>query len=104
MKMPRPRNYTDGMVATLRKAAPLNWAKAKELSVSLNRSPKSIVAKAKNAGIPYESMPRRKTQGDVVTKADLVSEIKRALATDDSLEGLELAKAQALINLLKAIP
>ena len=96
-------NYTEAQVKALRDASPVTLAVAKQFATDWNKSVKSIVSKSVSMGA-YKAAERAERKGAKPTKADLVSEIKRALATDDSLEGLELAKAQALINLLKAIP
>ena len=50
-------NYTEAMVATLKTNAPIDFDKAQALGKKMNRSTKSIIAKAKREGIEYISKP-----------------------------------------------
>ena len=50
-------NYTPEMVAILKAHAPLDFAKAQALALSLDRNVRSIIAKAKREGIEYISKP-----------------------------------------------
>ena len=46
-------NYTPEMVAILEQNAPIDYAKAQELSTQLDRGVRSIIAKCKREGIEY---------------------------------------------------
>ena len=95
-------NYTEAMVATLKTSAPLNFDKAQALGKKMNRSTKSIIAKAKREGIEYISKPAPARKKSAPTKADIVSAICKGLDLDD-LNGLEKATGSALSKLLSAI-
>ena len=95
-------NYTAEMVAQLEQNAPLDFAKAQALGKEMNRSVKSIIAKAKREGIEYISKPAPARKKSAPTKADLVSAICKAVDLDDC-QGLEKATGLALSNLLSAI-
>ena len=58
-------NYTAEMVALLEQNAPLDFDKAQAIGKEINRSVKSVIAKAKREGIEYISKPapaRKKNQ------------------------------------------
>ena len=95
-------NYTAEMVAQLEQNAPLDFDKAQALGKEMNRSVKSIIAKAKREGIEYISKPAPARKKSAPTKADLVSAICKAVDLD-SCNGLEKATGLALSNLLSAI-
>ena len=50
-------NYTAEMVALLEQNAPLDFDKAQAIGKEINRSVKSVIAKAKREGIEYISKP-----------------------------------------------
>ena len=50
-------NYTPEMVAVLKAAQPINYAKAQELAKQLDRGVRSIIAKTKREGFDYISKP-----------------------------------------------
>lgn len=95
-------NYTPEMVQVLKDNAPLNYEKAQELSKTLNRNARSIIAKAKREGIEYiaKEAPVKKGR-DVPTKKEMVVTIEAAL--DSKLLGLEKAPVLALQNIIAAI-
>ena len=95
-------NYTAEMVAQLEQNAPLDFAKAQALGKEMNRSVKSIIAKAKREGIEYISKPAPARKKSAPTKADLVNAICKAVDLDEC-NGLEKATGLALSNLLSAI-
>ena len=95
-------NYTAEMVALLEQSAPLDFAKAQALGKELNRSVKSIIAKAKREGIEYVSKPAPARKKSAPTKADLVGAICKGLDLDECA-GLEKATGLALSKLLGAI-
>ena len=96
-------NYTPAMIAKLQDAAPLNLAKAKDLAADFGLSHRSVISKAKHLGLDYVVAPKaaKKIRG---SKADTVDAIAKAINVDaDALDGLALAKASALNNLLMNI-
>ena len=50
-------NYTADMVLLLKQNAPLDFDKAQAIGKEINRSVKSVIAKAKREGIEYISKP-----------------------------------------------
>jgi len=50
-------NYTPEMVATLKAAQPIDYAKAQALGLQLDRGVRSIIAKCKREGFDYISKP-----------------------------------------------
>jgi DNA repair exonuclease SbcCD nuclease subunit len=96
-------NYTAEMVQQLHDAAPLNLEKAKALGLTMGRSYRSIIAKAKREEIAYEvKAPVAKKKPTVKTKVETVAIIATALNVD-TLAGLEKATGAALNDLLDAI-
>jgi len=95
-------NYTPEMVATMAAQAPLNLEKAKALSVTLNRSVRSIIAKAKREKIAYDSVKPAAKRVKGLTKVDLVAAISKKLNAG-SLEGLEKAPSIVLGELLECL-
>ena len=95
-------NYTPEMVAVLEAAQPIDYAKAQELGLQLDRGVRSIIAKCKREGIEYISKPAPAKKKAAPSKADLVSAIATGLDLD-SLDGLEKATGSALNKLLSAI-
>ena len=96
-------NYTPEMEAAIVAASPLNLESAKALGATMDRSYRSIIAKAKNLGMDYISKPAptKKPKGE--TKADIVRDIEMLLA-GVSLDGLEKAPASALKKVRDNIP
>ena len=93
-------NYTPAMIAKLQAAAPLNLAVAKDLAADFGLSHRSVISNAKHLGLDYVVAPKaaKKIRG---SKADTVDAIAKAINVDaDALDGLALAKASALNNLL----
>lgn len=95
-------NYTPEMVQILRDNSPLNYEKCQELAKTLGRNCRSIIAKSKREGIPYQAKeaPAKKAR-TAPTKAQMVSTIEIAL--DSKLTGLEKAPVLALQNIIAAI-
>ena len=96
-------NYTPAMIAKLQGAAPLNLAKAKALASDFGLSHRSVISKAKHLGLGYDVAPKaaKKIRS---SKADTVDAIAKAISVNPSdLDGLALAKASALNNLLMNI-
>ena len=92
-------NYTPEMVAVLEAAQPIDYAKAQELGLQLDRGVRSIIAKCKREGIEYISKPAPAKKKAAPSKADMVAAICAAIDTD-SLDGLEKATGSALNKLL----
>ena len=99
--MTKTVNYTPEMVSEMAAQTPLNLEKAKALSIQLNRSVRSIIAKAKREGIEYQSVKPVAKRVKGLTKADLVKAISVKVGTD--LEGLEKAPAVTLGRLLECL-
>ena len=95
-------NYTPEMVATLKAAQPIDYAKAQELGLQLDRGVRSIIAKCKREGIEYISKPAPAKKKSAPSKADLVGAISKALDCG-TLDGLEKATGQSLAKLLEHI-
>ena len=95
-------NYTADMVLLLKQNAPLDFDKAQAIGKEINRSVKSVIAKAKREGIEYISKPAPARKKSAPTKADLVGAICKGLDLD-SCDGLEKATGLALSKLLSAI-
>ena len=99
--MTKTVNYSPEMVSLMREKAPLNLEKAKMLSPILERSVRSIIAKAKREGIEYQSVKPVAKRVKGLTKADLVKAISSKVGAD--LDGLEKAPAVTLGKLLECL-
>jgi predicted peroxiredoxin len=99
--MTKTVNYSPEMVSKMRDLAPLNLEKAKTLAPVLERSVRSIIAKAKREGIEYVSVKPVAKRVKGLTKADLVKAISTKVGAD--LEGLEKAPAVTLGKLLECL-
>ena len=97
-------NYTPAMIAKLQDAAPLALAKAKALAADFrNVSHRSVIAKAKHLGLDYV-VTAKAAKTIRSSRADTVDAIAKAINVDPSdLDGLAMAKASALNNLLMNI-
>ena len=95
-------NYTPEMIAALQAQAPLDFAKAQALALSLDRNVRSIIAKAKREGIEYISKPAPAKKKAAPNKADMVAAICSALDMD-TCEGLEKSTGSALNKLLSSL-
>ena len=96
-------NYTPAMIAKLQAAAPLNLAKAKDLAADFGLSHRSVISKAKHLGLDYV-VTAKAAKTIRSSKADTVDAIAKAISVSPSdLDGLALAKASALNNLLMNI-
>ena len=95
--------YTVDMVNRMRECAPLNASICQELAMEFGNgiTSRSVIAKAKSAGIDYtvKAKPARKKQAP--SKADVVAAIAKAVDADDGqLDGLVKAPMVALCALL----
>ena len=95
-------NYTPEMIAVLTAAAPIDYAKAQELGLQLDRGVRSIIAKCKREGIEYISKPAPAKKKAAISKIEMVEAICRALDMD-SCEGLEKSTGAALNKLMQNI-
>ena len=95
-------NYTPEMVATLKAAQPIDYAKAQALALQLDRGVRSIIAKSKREGFEYISKPAPAKKKAAPTKGDMVNAICSALDCDP-IVGLEKSTGSALSQLLMAI-
>jgi hypothetical protein len=95
-------NYTPEMVAVLEAAQPIDYAKAQELGLQLDRGVRSIIAKCKREGFDYVSKPAPAKKKAAPSKAELVGAIAKAVDCD-TLDGLEKATGQSLAKLLEHI-
>ena len=95
-------NYTADMVLLLEQNAPLDFDKAQAIGKEINRSVKSVIAKAKREGIEYISKPAPARKKSAPSKPDLVGAICKGLDLDECA-GLEKATGLALSKLLGAI-
>jgi len=96
-------NYTETMVAKIKASAPLNLAKAQELSSEFgNVTYRSVISKAKSLGVEYvKAAPAaKKSREDSPTKAAYLAAIRKGLALPDR-EG-DLTKAE-LATVLESI-
>ena len=92
------------MVAILKAAQPIDYAKAQDLATQLDRGVRSVIAKCKREGFDYISKPAPAKKKAMPTKADTINAIAKALNSDAlDLVGLEKATGQGLNNLLAAI-
>ena len=74
-------NYTPEMVARIRAAAPLNLAKAKALASEFGSvSHRSVSCKAQSLGVEYVKAAPAALASRGPTKADILAEVRRALA------------------------
>ena len=95
--------YTAEMVGRMRECAPLNASICQELAMEFGNgiTSRSVIAKAKSAGIDYTVKAKPARKKATATKMDLVNAIAKAVDADDgSLDGLVKAPANALSALL----
>lgn len=95
--------YTADMVEIMRESAPLNAEVCATLAKTFGNgiTARSVIAKAKSAGIEYvvKAKPARKKSAP--SKADIVAAIAKAVDADaGELDGLVKAPASALDALL----
>ena len=98
--------YTDKEVAALQKAVDENgsitFEMAKELGRELCKTPRSIVSKVHQMGLPYTPQEKAPKREKGLTKAELVAQIAENLgANADEFDGLTKATARALGKLVE---
>jgi hypothetical protein len=94
--------YTPAMEARLMATAPLNLAKAQSLASEFGSvTYRSVIAKAKQLGIEYESKAPAAKKPQGVTKESLCALIGDAFGlTELQAQGLKAAKLESLQALL----
>lgn len=97
----KTQNYTPEQEAAIRAASPLDIDKAKALAETIGKSWRSVIAKAKSMGMPYQAKPAAAKRPKGLTKVELVSQIETA--TGANLSGLEKATSQSLARLLESL-
>jgi len=77
---PKKENYKNAEIETIKSAKPpLDLEKAKQLGKKLNRSPMSIISKAKDLGIDYKAAPRKVSSERLVNKTKLTNQVLEAI-------------------------
>ena len=95
--------YNDTMIATMKKVAPLNLDKAKDLASAFGVSHRSVISKAISLGVQYNKAAKP-TASIKASKLDTVNAIAKGLNMPVAdLDGLQNGKASALNNLLMNI-
>lgn len=97
-------NYTPEMEQVIRDAAPLDIDKAKALAVKLERTHKSVIAKALSLGVEYvKKAPAASARGDKPTKADLVKIFASQIGVPHAkIEGLDKTTVAVLAIIIDA--
>jgi len=98
-------NYTDAMVATMVADYTQNPTRATvdAIALSLNKNPRSVIAKLVREGV-YKATPRvTKTGAPVIRKSQIVANIMSALGTTTALPSLEKASKADLEQLLALV-
>ena len=98
--------YTSAMVDLMRSRAPLNADLCQQLAVEFGNgiTTRSVIAKAKSAGIDYDVKAKPARKKPAQTKMDIVRAIAKAVDADDGeLDGLVKAPASALSALLRNV-
>ena len=88
-------NYTDAMVARIKAAAPINLAKAHELSAEFGGgafSYRSVISKAKHLGVEY-TVSKAASKNTGPNKAEICDAIRVALGLPER-DGHDLTKAE----------
>ena len=92
-------NYTDSMVAAIRSAAPLTLAKAKALASDFGTvSHRSVISKAKSLGVEYVKAAPAARVSRGPTKADVLAEIRTALALPSREGDFTKAELSAILE------
>ena len=91
-------NYTETMIATMRKVAPLNLDKAKDLASGFGVSHRSVISKAKSLGIEYVKAGPRARASNGPTKAELCEAIRKAVALPDRSGDLTKDELSAILS------
>lgn len=93
--MKKVPNFTPEQEAMIAAAAPLNQEKARALAAKMNKTERSITAKAVRMGVAYiRKQPVTKAGGKVEKKETIVAEIANIVS--GNLDGLDKAPKAAL--------
>jgi hypothetical protein len=90
-------SYTKAQEAAIVEASPMDLAGAKALGLTLDKSYRSVIAKAKQLGQDYIAKPAPAKAEKAETKAEIVAELAGVL--EMSLDGLEKAPLGTLAAL-----
>jgi len=91
-------NYTETMIAAMRKAAPLNLEIAKDLAADFGVSHRSVISKAKSLGLEYVKASPKARAAKGVTKAELADAIRKAVALPDRSGDLTKDELSAILS------
>jgi hypothetical protein len=91
-------NYTETMIATMRKVAPLNLDKAKDLASGFGVSHRSVISKAKSLGLEYVKASPKARAAKGITKAELTDAIRQAVALPDRSGDLTKAELDVVLS------
>lgn len=91
-------NYTEPMIAAMRKAAPLNLEIAKNLAADFGISHRSVISKAKSLGLEYVKASPKAKVAQGITKAELTDAIRKAVALPDRSGDLTKDELSAILS------
>lgn len=91
-------NYTETMIAAMRKAAPLNLEIAKDLASDFGLSHRSVISKAKSLGLEYVKASPKARAATGITKAELTDAIRQAVALPDRSGDLTKAELDVVLS------
>ena len=91
-------NYTETMIAAMRKAAPLNLEIAKDLAADFGISHRSVISKAKSLGLEYVKASPKARAAKGITKAELADAIRKAVALPDRSGDLTKDELSAILS------
>ena len=91
-------NYTETMIAAMRKAAPLNLSVAKDLASGFGVSHRSVISKAKSLGLEYVKASPKARAAKGITKAELTDAIRQAVALPDRSGDLTKAELDVVLS------
>ena len=92
-------NYTKAMEQRIREAAPLNLAKAKALAEEFaSVSHRSVISKAQSLGVEYVKAAPAARVSRGPTKADVLAEIRTALALPSREGDFTKAELSAILE------
>ena len=92
--------YTPEKIAEMKAASPLNLEKAKELASKFGGSHQSIIVKARNLGIDYESKSSRSKKVKT-TKKELTARLRTRAGLPDRAGDLTQADLWKLCKILE---
>ena len=90
--------YTESMIAAMRKVAPLNLDKAKDLASGFGVSHRSVISKAKSLGIEYVKAGPRARSSNGPTKAQLADAIRQSVGLPARSGDLTQAELDVILS------